>query len=1651
MSLMSEVRLASINKSLNKITGLFTDQAVTFLENERGKLPEMDKEEFLNGVFENGGGFSEREKRLLDIILTNQSEFSVQEWPLLASFSDHLQGKLNEIEGDLFELESCDVFDVDEFIKTLTINAESLSAHERKNRFALSLFNVSYKRDLYDRLSLFSYDRHSLERMTSLFTEGALSFLEDKQKELPEDGKIVDIDALLNESFTNGGGFSEQEKELLRIILKDVNDDYWLKELPLAGLSQYLQTILDVVDDNFVEIGGCPKDFIGNVSVNGEMLHKNDSKIDLATSLFYRTYDRYFDIKFAKEVDDLFSDEAKIYLESKLEELKPVGGKIEDIAAFLDERFSNGKGFSQSEKDLLRVLLRLDDAEVEEKLGEQEVEEEMDRAEESVLYALTEMPFQSLLEYVREIMKSSTDTCVWPINLDCFLHQVGLIENNVAQRVILSLLSTFDEWFSVTFTGGESEDGWFAPENKPRIIIRCLAEVTGETTLLNIVSKIKLFSGEPAVEFYNHENVNEKYAVDQKYPMVKVKLNPSIKFDCIDENLRLDCCLGDIIDSNQEGIGIYNYLKQIYLKSAHIDVKVCGIKNLLVQNEENLQDVNELILPFGVRPKEKAEFFIGSKEVLCKQWDNVYVNVEWKDRPLDFKSFYSDYFLDEEARIDDEDFKIESAVLQNGIWKKWKIRNSEINQKRLFIDKDKLQDCSSVDHERLEVNGYHYNRFDFEEDLVSDQKIFDDSLLQPKGVNSREAFLRLTLVGSSFLHDEYPFVLARNLIKLAGLIDPKDVPTLKDEITNAHDELTKKDDEKEILPVIDFAPDNPDGTQGELLDSYIKQIKTELESIEDTLDIETQNTSSLNNAIEHLNDARAKLEPLIQTTGSLKSAEGKIDDAKGKLSEDTENALGFLASARSKLEQARDELDDGIPAIDPSDPKDGIEELAFAISKLDEALDIVEPGGNPAATDRMLESILKIQADVGTAISILQGSSPDLAEVERLLDIESNPHIQGIIDDIGDPSNPSEGTLLLLLSAAKEAIQRGDTHVDASLNNITNTADGAIKHIDDADDKIDKSLLDLDSTTGALKHTAEVEQGIKDSLEQIGNPSSTSPLTPATGAYEDIEAAMAAFSNVQSIIASIKLKLNGPDEQPADKLEGVIPKLRSVVKSLKIAFQIVDKVGDLVGIPNEPYTPLLKSISIDYEAHSGENDIALIHLYPFENSSRREDIELQPTLFPMFEDEGTLFIGLNNLRPGSNLRLLFQLAEATADSESDRAEIEWAYLSNNEWEPLRTGFEIISDETNELTRSGIVKLSLPRDITKEGNTLMPPVGEEGDEKHVYWLKVSSRCNTAGVAETINIHTQAALATYEVVEGADLKRVEPGLPPEQLSKPLEPDFNIKKVLQPYPAFGGKAPEQESLLYKRVSEHLRHKGRSINTFDIEHLVLEAFPSIFKCKCISHTLGLSANQFRRDLEVAPGFVVVAVIPDLTKLKAGDGLEPKAPVSMLEEIKAYLKKRMSPFARLRVMNPRYEKIKVDTTVRIKPGRDETFYLNQLKQDLTHFLAPWHLGYSDKLSFGQSVTYSEVIGFMENLDYIDFIDDLKLFDPLSSGKDDDPLKVILPATARSILTGGKICTHKNAVECDPPDSEEPGRKPHGDVSKKTHLFRSIEEKLEDG
>ncbi|GJL83486.1 MAG: hypothetical protein DHS20C01_31200 [marine bacterium B5-7] len=450
-------------------------------------------------------------------------------------------------------------------------------------------------------------------------------------------------------------------------------------------------------------------------------------------------------------------------------------------------------------------------------------------------------------------------------------------------------------------------------------------------------------------------------------------------------------------------------------------------------------------------------------------------------------------------------------------------------------------------------------------------------------------------------------------------------------------------------------------------------------------------------------------------------------------------------------------------------------------------------------------------------------------------------------------------------------------------------------------------------------------------------------------------------------------------------------------------------------IPNAPYTPKIKSFKLDYEAsidtESTPDALSFFHLEPFgyrsvallangQSATTDGAAVTEPPLLPQFDHEGTLYLGLKDLEPLQSLSILFQVAEATADTDVGKPEVQWSYLTDDEWKAFKD-FEITGDTTSDLTTSGVVTFSVPSDIAAKNPRL--PSG-------LRWVRAAVKNGAIGVSELINAHTQAVRATF-VDNGNDPKHLDTPLLAETVAGLVRDDAQVAGVTQPYDGFGGRPVETGLAFYTRVAEQLRHKGRSITLFDYERLVLERFPKIYKVKCVNHT-----ND--KD-EVAPGHVLIAVIPDFSQLKAVDRRAPKVTMADLDAIATFLQTINCPFARndrgddrrrLHVLNPNYEEIKVAFKVRFQPQVTAFgFYQRELNKAINEFLSPWAFKNRAEISFGGSVYKSSILHFVEQQPYVDFVTDF-MMTHLDAEEDLDAIEATTP---RSVL----IPAEKHAID----------------------------------
>jgi len=319
------------------------------------------------------------------------------------------------------------------------------------------------------------------------------------------------------------------------------------------------------------------------------------------------------------------------------------------------------------------------------------------------------------------------------------------------------------------------------------------------------------------------------------------------------------------------------------------------------------------------------------------------------------------------------------------------------------------------------------------------------------------------------------------------------------------------------------------------------------------------------------------------------------------------------------------------------------------------------------------------------------------------------------------------------------------------------------------------------------------------------------------------------------------------------------------------------------------------------------------------------------------------------------------VAEGSEDPATAVPAIAWSYLADEEWVGFETS-EITADTTNGLTTSGVIRFALPAAMTPARTVL--PAGRR-------WIRASVAAGTAAIPQLIAVHPQAVAASFRD-QGNDPSHLAASLPAETIAKLRQRQAAVRSVRQPYASFGGRPEESPEAFALRVSERLRHKGRAITPFDYERLALEAFPEVYKARCLNHTSAA-------DDEHAPGRVKVVVVPNLRNKNAVDPLKPRLSLNKLAVIRDFLAARATPFVKLEVANPEYEEVRARFRVRFHAGFDQGFYTRQLEADIIAFLSPWLADDAADLTFGGRLHRSAILHFVEKRAYVDFVTDFEM------------------------------------------------------------------------
>ncbi|HAN77010.1 MAG TPA: hypothetical protein DCQ31_04155 [Bacteroidales bacterium] len=426
------------------------------------------------------------------------------------------------------------------------------------------------------------------------------------------------------------------------------------------------------------------------------------------------------------------------------------------------------------------------------------------------------------------------------------------------------------------------------------------------------------------------------------------------------------------------------------------------------------------------------------------------------------------------------------------------------------------------------------------------------------------------------------------------------------------------------------------------------------------------------------------------------------------------------------------------------------------------------------------------------------------------------------------------------------------------------------------------------------------------------------------------------------------------------------------------------KKGGQMQIPNAPWTPTLRGLSINYTSsiiidiqnQDPLNKAYIYHVHPFGEKIISEPIGREINLLPQYPLGTELILGIRNFNIHELLSIFFQINEFSSDIEEEKPEVHWTYLNQDEWLPIKYE-QLVGDSTNDLSNSGIIVFDFAS-FDKDYFNAKSLFENRSYTPNIFWLKCKSLHGEEFVHNIRLIELHAASATYKN-NGNAKDHLEKPMPANSIKRFIDDIADIKAISQPFESVNGKPEESQLAFQTRVSERLNHKNRAITLWDYEHIILQHFPMLHKAICLNH--------LNSELKPEPGSVLIVVLPKITAQdRLAKVMEPRTTASQLQLVKETLIEKCSPFAKIEVVNPRYEQVQVRCDVKFAEGLNERFYLQKMNEDLKAFLNPWDSVEDSSVEFNNKIFAMHVVYFLDTRPYVDYVTNLALFHIVNQG-----------------------------------------------------------------
>lgn len=429
----------------------------------------------------------------------------------------------------------------------------------------------------------------------------------------------------------------------------------------------------------------------------------------------------------------------------------------------------------------------------------------------------------------------------------------------------------------------------------------------------------------------------------------------------------------------------------------------------------------------------------------------------------------------------------------------------------------------------------------------------------------------------------------------------------------------------------------------------------------------------------------------------------------------------------------------------------------------------------------------------------------------------------------------------------------------------------------------------------------------------------------------------------------LKLELDSPTYAFGHR---IYPK----VYAENVTNNINSKEPTVGGIINEPFSPKISEISIDYSAETTlyfneknrqENDFnennSFYHISPYGVKRTFSKDYIDKRMFEDIANEGELIIGFQSFEGIRNIDLLFEIVKNENKSYDFSTKIEWFYSSKGEWKIL-TNQNILNDQTNNLLNSGVISFLLPNDYSSSDYLL---------NKNEFYIKAISKNRADQFGLIKSIHTNSASVT-EIIPKQESVRL------SQLKAESFQDLekNIKGVIsisQPIDSPKIILSENQDQYYKRVSNLLKHKKRPVTKSDYEQFLLNSFNYLSYVKCVNSS----------DSEID-----LICLKKIEKHQHID--EVKLSSSQKKEITKFLKSYISPHFSFKIISPIFEDMWIKCSILFKdlnPGRG----IELINKELLEFICSWkNSSHIERINL--KINNIDILNFLKGRSYVKYI-----------------------------------------------------------------------------